>query len=164
MYGCEMWAIKKAEHWRIDALELWCWRRLENPLDSKEIKPVNPKGNQPWVFIGRTDAEIEAPILWPLDGKSQLIGANSFPWCRERLKAGDRVEDEMVGWHHRLNGHESEETLGDSEGQGSLACCSPWDCKELDRTEWLNNIKVLSHGSSGYFLNRYISVIFYCLV
>ena len=65
MYGCESWTIKKAEHWRIDAFELWCWRRLESPMDSKEIKSVNSKGNQPWIFIGRTDAEAEeAPILW----------------------------------------------------------------------------------------------------
>ena len=70
MYGCESWSVKKAERRRIDAFELWCWRRLENPLDCKEIKPVNLKGNQLWLFIGRTDAEAEAPILWPPDAKS----------------------------------------------------------------------------------------------
>ena len=74
MYGWESWTIKKAEGWRIDAFEVWCWRRLESPLDSKEIKPISLKGNQPWRFIGRTDAEIEAPILWPPDAKSQLTG------------------------------------------------------------------------------------------
>ena len=70
MYGCESWTIKKAEHRRIDAFEPWCWRRLESPLDCKEIQPVHPKGDQSWVFIGRTDAEAETPILWPPDAKS----------------------------------------------------------------------------------------------
>ena len=74
MYGCESWTIKKTEHRRIDAFELWCWRRLESPLDCKEIKLVNPQGNQPWIFIGRTDAEAETPILWPPDVKNWLIG------------------------------------------------------------------------------------------
>ena len=74
MYRCESWTIKKAESRRIDVFELWCWRRLESPLDSKEIKPIHPKGNQSWVFIGRTDAEAEAPMLWPPCAKSRLIG------------------------------------------------------------------------------------------
>ena len=74
MYGCESWTIKKAEHWRIGAFELWCWRRFESPLENKEIQPVHPKGNQSWIFIGRTDAEAEAPILWPLDAKNWLLG------------------------------------------------------------------------------------------
>ena len=73
MYGCESWTIKKAEHRRIDAFELWCWRTLESPLDCKEIQPVHPKGDQFWVFIGRTDAEAETPILWPPDAKSYVI-------------------------------------------------------------------------------------------
>ena len=77
MYGCESWTINKAEHWRIDAFELWCWRRLENPLDCKEIQPVYPKGNQSWIFIGRTDFEAETPILWPADVKNWLIGKDS---------------------------------------------------------------------------------------
>ena len=78
MYGFESWTIKKAEQWRIDAFQLWCWKRfLKSPLDSKEIKPVNLKGNQPWIFIGSTDSEAEAPILWPTDAKSWLIGKNT---------------------------------------------------------------------------------------
>ena len=86
MYGCERWTINKAECRRIDAFELWCWRRLfESPLDCKEIQPVNPKGNQPWIFIGRTDAEVETPILWPPDTKNWLIGSL---WCLEGLKVG----------------------------------------------------------------------------
>ena len=84
MYGCESWTIKNAECWRIDAFELWCWRRLlESPLDSKEIKQVNPKGNQPWIFIGRTDAA----VLWPHNVKHQLIRKD--PWCWERMTAGE---------------------------------------------------------------------------
>ena len=107
-------------------------KTLEGPLDSKEIKLVNPKGNQPWIFIRRTDAE--APILWPTDAKSQLIGNNpdaGKDWGQEEKRT---TEDEMVGWHHRLNGHEFEQTLEDGEGQGSLVCCSPWGCEELDTT------------------------------
>ena len=105
----------------------------------KEIKPVNPKGNQPWIFILRTDAEAEAPILWPPDEKSWLIGEDpdaGKDWGQEEKGA---TEDEMVGWHHQLNGHEFEQTLGDGEGQGSLVCCSPWGCKEPYMTERLNN-------------------------
>ena len=107
-------------------------------LDSK-IKPVNPKGNQPWIFIWRTDAKAETPILWPPDGKSWLTEKDSDAgkdWGQEEKVT---TEDEVVGWHHQLNGHESEQTRADSEGQGSLACCSLWGCKESDMTEWLNN-------------------------
>ena len=132
LYGCESRTIKKAECWRIDAFKLWCQRSLESPLDSKEIKPVSPKGNQPWIFIGRTVAE--APILWPPDVTSWLIGKDpdaGKDWGQE--EKGTTV-DEMVEWHHWLNGHEFEQTLGDSGGQGSLVCCSPWGYKELDVT------------------------------
>ena len=137
MYGCESWTIKKVEYWRIKALELWYWRRLESPLDRKEIKPINLKGNQPWIFMARTDAEVEAPILWPPDANSQLIKKDpdaGKDWQKEEKEA---TENEMAEWHHRLNGHEFEHTLGDSEGQGSLVCCSPWGCKESDTTEQL---------------------------
>ena len=134
MYGCESWTIKKAQCWRIDAFKLWCWRRLQSPLDCKEIKPVNPKGNQSWIFIGRTDAAAEAPILCTPDVKSQLIGKDPDAgknWGQEQKGV---TEDEMVGWHHGLNGHEFEQMPGNSEGQESLACCSPWGCKESDMT------------------------------
>ena len=95
MYGCEIWTIKKAEHRKIDAFELWCWRRsFESPLDCKEIKPGNPKGSQSWLFIGRTDAEAEAPMLWPPDTKNWLLRSNPEGW--ERLKAGG--EGENRGW------------------------------------------------------------------
>ena len=104
-------------------------------MDQKEIKPVNPKGDQSWVFIGRTDVEAETPILWPTDAKSRLIGKDSEAgkdWGQEEK---GMTEDEMVGWHHQLNGHEFEQAPGDGEGPGSLACCSSWGRKELDTTE-----------------------------
>ena len=134
MFGCESWTIKKAEDPRMDAFELWCWRRLfESPLDCKEIQPVRPKGDQSWVFIGRTDVETETPILWPPDANSWFILKDpdaGKDWGRE--EKGTR-EDEMVGWHHRLNGHEFEYALGVGDGQGGLACCDPWGLKESDR-------------------------------
>ena len=107
-------------------------------LDSKEIKPVNSKGKQPWTSTGRTDAEAETPILWPPDVKSWLIGKDPDAGKDWRQKEKGIIEDEMVGWHHRLSGHEFEQTLGDGEGQGSLASCSPWGHKVSDTTEWLN--------------------------
>ena len=94
MYGCESWTIKKTEHWRIDAFELRCWRRLDSPSDWKEVKSVNPKGNQPWIFIGRTDVEAEAPILWPPQWAGLIHWKRS--WCWERLKAGGEGNDR--GW------------------------------------------------------------------
>ena len=114
-------------------------KTLESPLDSRGIKPMNPEGNQAWIFIGRTDVEAETPILWPPDAKSRIIGKDSDAgkdWGQEQK---GMIEDEMVGWRHRLNGYEFEQTLGDGEGQGSLVCCSPWGHKELDTTEQLNN-------------------------
>ena len=118
----------------------WCFwtvvleKTLESPLDSKEFKPVSPKGNQSWIFIGRTDVEAEGQILWPPDVKSWLTGKDpdaGKDWGQEEKGV---TEHELVGWHHWLNGHEFEQTLGDSEGQGSLVCCSPWGYKELDLT------------------------------
>ena len=101
MYGYESWTIKKAERQRIDAFELWCWRILfESPLDSKEIQPVHPKGNQPGIFIERTHAEAEAPILWPLDAKSQLIAKDPDAGKERRQEEKGMAEDEMAGWHH----------------------------------------------------------------
>ena len=136
-----MWELdyKKAECWRIDAFELWCWRRLLRvPLDCKEIQPVHPKGDQSWVFIGRTVIEAGTPILWPPDAKSWLIWKDSDAgkdWGQEEKGT---TEVEMVGWHHRLNGNGFEWTLGIGDGQGGLVCCSSWGCKESDTTEWLN--------------------------
>ena len=136
-----IWALDhKEEGW---APKNWCFwtvvleKTLESPLECKEIKPVNPTGNQPWIFFGRTDAE--APILWSPDVKR----ANSLEKTLVLGKIEGRrrrvTEDEMVGWHHWLNGYEFEQTLGDCEGQGSLVCCQPQGCKESDTTWWLNN-------------------------
>ena len=127
-YRCESWTIKKAEYWRIDAFKLWCWRRLLRVhwTARRSNQPIL-KGNQPWIFIGRTDAE--TPIFWPPDAKSLLIGKDlnaGEDWGQEEKWV---TEDEMVGCHHWLNGHEFEQTPGNSEGQGSLACCSPWGCR-----------------------------------
>ena len=115
-------------------------RDLPDPM----IKPVNPKGNQPWIFIGRTDAEAEAPIHWPPDVKSWLIWKDPGAGEDWRQEEKGMTEDEMVGWHHWLDGHEFEQTPGDGERQGSLACCSPWGCEESDTTKWLSNNTIFS--------------------
>ena len=141
MYGCESWTIKKAERQRIDAFELWSWRRLSSPLDCKEIQPVHAKGNQSWIFTERTEAE--TPILWPPDVKNWLIGKDPDAGKDWRWEEKGTTEGKMVGWYHRLNRHEFEYTLGVRDGQGGLTCCSPWGCKESEMTEWLN-WKVLS--------------------
>ena len=135
--------------WELDCEESrasknWCFwtvvleKTVESPLDCKEIQPVHPKGNQSWVFIGRTDAEAETPILWPPHVKGWLIGKDpdaGKDWGQEEKGA---TEDEMAGWHHWLNGHGFEWTPGVGDGQGSLACCDSWGRKELDMTERLN--------------------------
>ena len=109
MYGCESWTEKKAECWRIDAFELWCWRRLLRvPWKCKEIQPVHPKGDQSWVFIGTTDAKAETPVLWPPHVKSWLIGKDPDAGRDWGQKEKGTTEDEMAGWHHQLNGHEFE--------------------------------------------------------
>ena len=137
MYGCESFHHVKTDHWRIDAFEPWCWRRLWESLYCKDIKPENHKGNLSLIFIGMTDAEAEAPTFWPLDMKSWLIRKDpnaGKEWMQEEK---GRTEDEMVGWHHWLNGRELEQALGIGDGQGRL-CCSSWGCKESDMPEWLN--------------------------
>ena len=138
MYGCDSGTIKKAECWKTDALKLWCWKKtLESPLDCKEIKPVHPKGYQVWMFIGKTDAEAESPVLWPPDVKSWLTGKD--PDAGKDWRQQEKRATEMVGWHHRLNGHEFEQTQGDSDGQRSLPCCSSRGHKEWDMTQRLKN-------------------------
>ena len=129
----ESWALKNWCFWTL-VLE----KTLESPLNCKEIQPVHPKGNQSWKFIERTDAEAGTPILWPPDAKSQVIGKDPDAGKDWRWEETGMTEDEMVGWHHRLNGHESEQAPGVGEGQGSLVCCSPWGRKESDTTERLN--------------------------
>ena len=138
MYGCESWTIKKSEHRRIDAFELWCWRRLLRVKDCKEIQPVHPKGDQSWVFIGRTDVEAEIPILGPPDAKNWLIWKDADAGRDLRQEEKGTTEDEMAGWHHGLDGYEFEWTSRVGDGQGGLACCDSWGHKESDTTEWLN--------------------------
>ena len=113
-------------------------KTLESPLHYKEIKPVHPKGNQSWIFIGRTDAEAEASILWPPDAKNWLFGKDPDAGEDWRREEKGTTEDEMVGWHHRLDGHEFEQAPGVGDGQGSLVCCCPWGCKESDMIKLLN--------------------------
>ena len=137
-----MWELDHKEGW---ASKNWCFwivvseKALESPLDCKEIMPVNPKWNQPWIFIGRTDGEAEASILWPPDVKSWLIGKDPEAEKDWRREEKGMTEDEMVGWHHWLNGHGFGQTLGDSERQGSLVCCGPRGWKELDLGEHPGN-------------------------
>ena len=139
-----MWELGHKEGW---VPKNWCFwtvmleKTLESPLDCKGIKPVSLKGNQHWIFIGRTDAEAEAEalILWPPNAKSWLIRKDPDAWKEWRQEEAGTTEDEMVGWHYWLNGHEFDQALGDGEGQGSLACCSPRGCKESDTTERLMN-------------------------
>ena len=110
-------------------------KTLESPLDCKEIQPVHPTGDQSWIFIGRTDAEAETPILWPPDAKNWLIWKDPDAGNDWRQEEKGMTEDEMVGWHHWLDGYEFEQALGVAERQGSLVCCSPWGRKESDTTE-----------------------------
>ena len=123
MYGCDSWTIKK-----IWAQKNWCFwtvmleKTLESPLDCKEIKPVNLKGNQSWIFIGRTAAEGEIPILWPPDANRRFIGKDPDAGKDWRQEEKGSTEDEMVGWHHWLDEHEFEQAPGVGDGQGSLAC------------------------------------------
>ena len=134
-----MWGLDCEESW---APKNWCFwtvvleKTLESPLDCKEIKLVDPKGNQSWIFIGRTD--VETPIVWPPEAKNRHIGKDPDVGKDWRQQEKGMTEDEMVGWHHWLNGHESEQALGVGDRQGSLLCCSPWGCKEEDTTQRLN--------------------------
>ena len=131
------WVLKNQCFWTV-VLE----KTLESPLDSKEVQPVHPEENKSWIFIGRTDAEAETPILWPPGVKKWLIGKNpnaGEDWRQEERRT---TEDEIVGSHQWLNGHEFEQSLGVGDGQGRLACYSPWDHQESDRTEWLTRILV----------------------
>ena len=145
MYGCEYWTIKKAEPRRIDAFELWCWRRLLRvPWTARRSnQSILKEINQSWVFTGKTDVEVEAPILWPPDAQSWLIGKDpdaGKDWGREEK---GMTEDEMVGWHHRLDRHGFAWIPGVGDGQGGLVCCGSWGCKESDTTEWLNWTEVI---------------------
>ena len=149
-----MWELDYKESW---ALKNWCFwtvvleKTLESPSDYKEIQPVPSKRNQSWIIIGRTDVEAETPILWPPDAKNSLIGKDpdaGNDWGQEEKGT---TEDEMIGLHHWLDGHEFEQAPGVGDGQGSLACCSPWGRKESDTTEWLKWTE-LHIGEGCHFL------------
>ena len=136
-----IWELDHKESW---ASKNWCFwtmvleRTLESPLDCREIKSVNPKGNQSWIFIGGTDAEADALILWPPDAKNCLLGKDPDAGKDWRQEEKGMTEDEMVGWHHQLDGHEFEQSPGVGNRQGGLTRCSPWGCEESGTTEWLN--------------------------
>ena len=146
-----MWDLDCKESW---ALKNWCFwtvvseKTLESPLDFKEIQPVHPKENQSWIFIERTDAEAETPILWPPDVKNWLLGKDPDAGKDWRQEEKGTTEDEMVGWHHWLNGHEFEQAPGVGDGQGGLECCSWWGRKESETTEQLNWSAIHQHESA----------------
>ena len=151
-----MWELGHKESW---TLKNWCFwtvvleRTLESPVNCKGIQPIYPKGNQSWIFIGGTDAEAETPILWPPDVKNWFPEKDPDAGKDRRQEEKGTTEDGVIEWHHWLSGHEFEQAPGDGEGQGSLACCSPWGCKESDTTERLNNNKigaVCELGCIGY--------------
>jgi len=136
-----MWELDCEESW---ALKNWCFwtvvleKTLESPLDCKEIQPVHSKGDRPWVFFGRNDAKAETPVLWPPHAKSWLIEKDSDAGRDWKQEEKGTKEDEMAGWHHQLDGCESEWTPGAGDGEGGLACCNSWGRKESDTTERLN--------------------------
>ena len=136
-----MWELDYEEGW---VLKNWCFwtvvleKTLESPLDCKEMQPVHPKGNQSWIFIGRTDAKAEAPILCPPNAKKWLTGKDPDAGKDWRQEEKGMTEDEIVGWHHWLNGYELEQTPGVGDEEGGLVCCSPWGHKESDTIERLN--------------------------
>ena len=142
-----MWELDSKDGW---ALKNWCFwtvvleKTPESPLDCKEIQPVHSKGDQSWVFFGRNDAKAEIPVLWPRDAKSWLIWKDPDAGKDWRQEEKGTTKDEMVRWHHRLNGREFGQTPGVGDGQGGLACCSSWGCKESDTIEWLNWTEWLS--------------------
>ena len=143
-----MWELDYKESW---VQKNWCFwivvleKTLESPLDCKEIKPIHRKGNQSWIFIGRTDAEAETPILWLPDPKNWLIWKDPDAGKDWRQEEKGMTEDEMVGWHHWLYGQKFKQALGVGDGQGSLSCCSPWGCKDWG-TELNWDLKVKRHS------------------
>ena len=146
----ESWVPKNCCFWTV-VLE----KTLESHLNCKEIQPVHPKGNQFWIYIGRTDAEAATLILWPPDVKSWLFRKDPDAEKDWRQEEKGPTEDEMVGWHHQLNGHEFKQALGVGDRQGSLACCSPWGRKESDMTEQLNWTGLMTICSLVVLLSRF---------
>ena len=144
MYGCESWTIKKAEHQRIDAFELWCWRRLLRvPWTTRRSNQSILKETSPGCSLEGLMLKLKLQILWPPDAKNWLIGKDPDAGKGWRQEEKRMAEDEMVGWHHWLDGHEFEQALGVGDGQGSLECCSPWRSRESNTSEWVNNNKMI---------------------
>ena len=137
-------------------------KTLESSLGCKEIKPVHPKGNQPWIFTGRIDAEAKAPILWPPDAKNLLIRKDTDAGKDWRQEEKGTTEDEMVGWHHRLDGHGFEQALGVGDGQGGLVCCSPCGLKKSDMT--VTELKWYSFSLSVICLSIHSRILTYTAV
>ena len=163
----QMWELDHEEAWK---LKNWCFwavvlkKTLESPMDCKEIKPVNPERNQSWIFIGRTDDETAVPILWPPNAKNRLIARDPDAGKDWRQEEKGMTEDEMVGWYHRLDGHEFEQAPGVGDGQGSLVCCRPWghkgwtqlcDWTELNWTICIMNLnQSTSEAESGIVITK----------
>ena len=148
-----MWELDCKEGWVLKNWGFWTvvlGKTLESPLDCKEIQPVYSNGNQSWIFIGRTDAEAETPILWP-DVKNWLTGKDTDAGKDWRQEEKGTTEDDIVGWHHWLDRHEFEEAPGVGDGQGSLVYYSPWGHKESDTTEWLNWTELVITLSQFFF-------------
>ena len=163
-----MWKLDCRESW---ASENWCFwtvmleKTLESPLDCKEIQPVHAIGDQPWTFIGWTDAKAETPILWLPDAKYWLVGKDPDAGKDWRQEKKGTTKGEMVGWHHQLDGHEFEQAPGVGDEQGSLVCCSPWGRKESDSTErlnWTDWDKVLSYSDMDRIKGKQQSCIVSC--
>ena len=153
-----MWELDYKESW---ALKNWCFwtavleKILESPLDCKEIQPVYPRRNQSWIFIGRIDAKAETPIPWPPDVKNWLTGKDPDAGKDWMWEDKGTTDDEMVGWHHLLDGHKFEQALGVDNEQGSLACCSPWGHRESDMTERLNSTELTELETINILLKSY---------
>ena len=140
MYGCQRWTIKKAEHWRIDGFELWCWRRLLGVpwiarwSNQSILKEINPEYSLEGLML-MLKLQYFGHLMWRTDSLEKILMLKKI---EDRRRRGMMTEDEMIGWHHWLYRHEFEQVLEVGDGQRRLACCSPWGCKELDTTEWLN--------------------------
>ena len=155
MYRCESWTLNKAEHWRIDAFELWCSRRLLRVPWLQGDQPIHPKGDQFWVFIGRTDVEAETPILGHLIQRVDSLEKTLMLGGIGQEEKG-KTEDEMAGWYHWLDAHGFGWTLGVGDGQGGLACCNSWSHKELDMTERLN-------WTESLLIGLWVCILFYTM-
>ena len=158
-----MWELDHKEYWVLKNCCFWTVvleKTHESPLDCKEIQPVHPKGNQSWIFTGRTDAEAEILVIWPPDAKNWLTGKDPDAGKDWRQEEKGMTEDEMVGYHHWLDGHDFEQCPGVDDGQRSLVCCSPWGRQELDMSERLNWTEWLMMSVFFHMLIDYLYIFF----